>query len=323
MKHRAINAAIIAGLALFSSGCCGVGSCCNSGSDYGGANCNQLCGSQTGANYGGGQASRGAQGGCRSGGSAGGCSAGGCSSGGCNSGGGCGGNPCVDGGCNSEPFGGMCLGGRRGCGWGCGPEVFVDEAGAPCYGPIAGLAALLRNSFMSCGCGEMYVDEWISDPPLCNDPCPVNCECGGGECGSTCGSSCTCDRGNSRSNRNDKGEYVSGRKSYNWSRRTRGGCGTCNQGYHGNQVPVARANKSQKMAQAQKQRHRKSIQNKLVQFAGKSPVKQWGDAASQRMQDVNFQPKLQPINLKPITLKKPPVKHNSTHSAIRKVGWFN
>lgn len=44
----------------------------------------------------------------------------------------------------------------------------------PCgSGPCAGrLGGIVRNT-MTCnsGCGEVYVDEWISDPPACCDPC--------------------------------------------------------------------------------------------------------------------------------------------------------
>lgn len=148
-------------IAVLSSGCACVESCCTDSCDFGGCGCTELCGSQS--------------------------------------------QPVVDslgqmsmewqnhGGC-----GGQC--GNAGC-TGCGllscsnwgrREHFVDGCGRPCYGPIASIAMMFRNSLMSCGCGELYVDEWLSDPPLCNDPCGTGCsacgECGpyvgpGGGCG--------------------------------------------------------------------------------------------------------------------------------------------
>ncbi len=47
-----------------------------------------------------------------------------------------------------------------------------DTSCAPACGPCGGLFAPFR-SLLSCGsgCGELYVDEWLSDPPACCDPC--------------------------------------------------------------------------------------------------------------------------------------------------------
>ncbi len=146
---------IIAGLAVFSSGCCCVDSYCNSCEDYGGAGCVSLgggcgsCNSGCGSSY----SCAGTGAGCNS------CTSSCTSSGLVPGGWGLG---------SGRFFGGQ---GNGTCGWGFQPEVFVDSNGQPCWGPFFGIANFLRDSFRSCGCGELYVDEWISDPPLCRDPC--------------------------------------------------------------------------------------------------------------------------------------------------------
>lgn len=38
-------------------------------------------------------------------------------------------------------------------------------------GPLDGLRQLKRQLTCGSGCGEVYVDEWISTPPDCTDPC--------------------------------------------------------------------------------------------------------------------------------------------------------
>ena len=90
--------------------------------------------------------------------------------------GGCGGGGCAE-----------CPGGTRvgsfdsgSCNSGCNaawsaPQFFVDDCGNPCFGPLMGLANSIRNAYMGCGCGPMYVDEWMSDPPDCHDPCDAGC----------------------------------------------------------------------------------------------------------------------------------------------------
>ena len=134
-------------IAVLSSGCACVDSCCMDSCDFGGCGCSDLCGSQS--------------------------------------------QPVVDG-LNQMSMEWQNRGGCGGqCGGGCGllscnkwgrREHFVDGCGRPCYGPIASIAMTLRNSLMGCGCGELYVDEWLSDPPLCNDPCGTGCSACG-ECG--------------------------------------------------------------------------------------------------------------------------------------------
>ncbi len=147
-----------------ASGCCCVNSCYTAGGDFGGAGCNSLCGSS--------------------------CGSGGCgvgrvvASAGCASGSSCGGcGECGD--CGGTAVGSYDLGS---CNVGCGPgwnapQFFVDDCGNPCYGPVVGLVHALRNAYIGCGCGPMYVDEWVSDPPDCNDPCGAGCSGGCGTCG--------------------------------------------------------------------------------------------------------------------------------------------
>ncbi len=71
-----------------------------------------------------------------------------------------------------------------GCDSGCGP-TFPASCGthAPCHG-LSGLALPLLSTKLACGsgCGGVYWNEWISDPPDCCDPCN---DCGQwtGHCG--------------------------------------------------------------------------------------------------------------------------------------------
>ena len=184
MKSQVLMGLLLTGFVLVGvNGCCSVNSCSNSSYGFAGADCGPSC-------------------------AGGGCGGGAYSGGGC-SGAGCGGGTVV--GSYAPP--GSCvgeLGGYAGHGWGSGcfgwnsPQFFVDECGNPCFGPIAGLANMVRGAFMnaSCGCGGYYVDEWISDPPLCQDPCCGACgdpcggtcggdPCGGGTCSGTCGGVCS------------------------------------------------------------------------------------------------------------------------------------
>ena len=110
--------------------------------------------------------------------------------------------------CGCEPVCEPACGCGDGCGGGC-------DCCGPCDGRCGGCAPLgpcgwngwgtdwqaIRAGWVECcpllkpsmwgacqsgcsGCGEVYVGEWISDPPACCDPCPSTC--GGGNCARTC-----------------------------------------------------------------------------------------------------------------------------------------
>ena len=70
-------------------------------------------------------------------------------------------------------IGGCCVN-RPFCATGaCDPgPVATGGCASGCCGPLAGAV----GNALSCGagCGEIYVDEWVSDPPDCCDPCD-NC----------------------------------------------------------------------------------------------------------------------------------------------------
>ncbi|QDV11819.1 hypothetical protein CA51_16950 [Rosistilla oblonga] len=83
-----------------------------------------------------------------------------------------------------------------GCGepsCGCGPAA----CNSCCINPCAFVCGFLRD-IGSCifggggcqsGCGSLYIDEWASCPPACNDPCNNHGQyVGGGGCG--CGGGC-------------------------------------------------------------------------------------------------------------------------------------
>jgi hypothetical protein len=64
-------------------------------------------------------------------------------------------------------------------GW--GPDYQAYAAGwTPCCGPILRALHALHRCIVCAGCGPLYFDEWISDPPYCHDPCPGHCACRGG-----------------------------------------------------------------------------------------------------------------------------------------------
>ncbi len=211
---------VLFALGLFvvgGSGCCCVSSYCNAGSDFGGAGCNSTCGASRGEVFVG-------QGGC--GGNGGSC------------GGGCG--ECSGPGTMVGRFD---LGaGSYGCGsaWNA-PQFFVDRSGSPCLGPVFGVFNAIRNVYKGagCGCGETYVDEWINDPPDCNDPCGDGCHscgsevyggiieggCESGGCGGVGGCDCA---GNPSRN-------ALARRNYDWGTKSRYGCqdGKCELSHRG------------------------------------------------------------------------------------------
>jgi hypothetical protein len=68
--------------------------------------------------------------------------------------------------------------GPMGCGPGCGIPSGCNDCDGIGYGdrviphrPLDGLRQLRKNMVCGAGCGEVYVDEWISTPPDCSDPC--------------------------------------------------------------------------------------------------------------------------------------------------------
>lgn len=98
--------------------------------------------------------------------------------------------PCCDGGgCNSCGVGGTvsescgsCAGGSP-CGT-CGPGAYVGS----CAQGFLGFARSALHNSLTCGsgCGDLYIDEWYSDPPDACDPC-VDCardNCAPPGCGS-------------------------------------------------------------------------------------------------------------------------------------------
>ncbi len=67
--------------------------------------------------------------------------------------------------------------GPMGCGPGMGVSACDDCAGCGVGGeyisnsPMEGLQRWRKGLTCGYGCGETYVDEWISTPPNCSDPC--------------------------------------------------------------------------------------------------------------------------------------------------------
>ncbi len=88
-----------------------------------------------------------------------------CTNGGC---GPCGDEYAVDaGGCESGACGGCDA---------CGGDVYPGSCGTRVSGPCGGLSGLclpLMCTRLACGsgCGGIYWNEWVSDPPDCCDPC--------------------------------------------------------------------------------------------------------------------------------------------------------
>lgn len=82
----------------------------------------------------------------------------------------------------------------------CGPQcgsISCNDCDGIGYGqqpiPQRPLAALRNGSlFCGSGCGEVYVDEWLSTPPDCCDPCSgadwvgESSSCGGSACVASC-----------------------------------------------------------------------------------------------------------------------------------------
>ena len=126
--------------------------------------------------------------------------------------GGMAGGGCSDVGCDSCGVGDIAMGGGLGGGMGCaaggcgaggcddcggGSEIVYPGSAGGCSmgcggGPGSFLLPLLSTR-LSCGggCGDVYWNEWISDPPECcdacnDDGCWVGPNCGGG-CGGGCG----------------------------------------------------------------------------------------------------------------------------------------
>lgn len=72
---------------------------------------------------------------------------------------------------------------------GCSDCGGVGTGGHPAYGPVESFRTWRKSLTCGNGCGEVYVDEWCSHPPDCQDPCDFgNCgtqlACGGcGQCG--------------------------------------------------------------------------------------------------------------------------------------------
>ncbi len=100
----------------------------------------------------------------------------------------------VEAGCDScgGDCGGSCGGACEGGDCGCG-EMYPGSCGTCASGSCGGLSALflpLMCTKLGCGsgCGGVYWNEWVCDPPDCCDPCDSGCwvgpRCGGSPCGS-------------------------------------------------------------------------------------------------------------------------------------------
>ena len=111
---------------------------------------------------------------------------------------------CLSSGCCVTP---VCMTGGGACG-SCGDGMITGECGscsggaqfpATCgtcttgnCGGLSGLVAPLLSTRLACGsgCGGVYWNEWVSDPPVCCDPCD-DCGCWvGPRCDTCAGSSC-------------------------------------------------------------------------------------------------------------------------------------
>ena len=74
--------------------------------------------------------------------------------------------------------------GTHECGSGCGKGGGKCGKTSSCI-HVGGLRKKIASYFVCAnGCGEMYVGEWISDPPDCCDPCDAyyGCFTGAGDC---------------------------------------------------------------------------------------------------------------------------------------------
>jgi len=65
----------------------------------------------------------------------------------------------------------------------CAPDC---ESCADCCGDCGILSFLRRKKICGMGCGEIYLGEWISDPPDCCDPCDQCTGCWTGPQGECC-----------------------------------------------------------------------------------------------------------------------------------------
>lgn len=89
---------------------------------------------------------------------------------------------------------GCCSMSHCGAGWGgggcnsCGDVGFGYETCGECQPGLCHHPWLWTHAknALTCGagCGDMYCDEWLSDPPACNDPCD---KCGERGCGGCAG----------------------------------------------------------------------------------------------------------------------------------------
>lgn len=74
-----------------------------------------------------------------------------------------------------------CCCGPRGRVWNCDMADCGDASCGSCgHGGVKGIFAGRKGSCM--GCGEVYLGEWRSDPPPCQDPC-TDGSCGARACG--------------------------------------------------------------------------------------------------------------------------------------------
>ncbi len=86
----------------------------------------------------------------------------------------------------------LCAAATIGCctGPGCGSCYDCGGVGGGIpAGPIQQLRAWRKSMICGAGCGGVYVDEWASYPPDCEEPCPATGICGGG-CGTDSGIAC-------------------------------------------------------------------------------------------------------------------------------------
>src|SRR5262245_51961750 len=95
---------------------------------------------------------------------------------------------CVQGNCGPQGVQCCCLCLPKPIVWDgtCNECAHGCESCADCCGDCGILSCLWRKKTCGMGCGEIYIGEWISDPPDCCDPCDQCSGCWTGPQGACC-----------------------------------------------------------------------------------------------------------------------------------------
>lgn len=118
---------------------------------------------------------------------------------------------CCDDGCCEFGAGGFRWGWNPDCGW---ADMRYGRKGyhgcVPGGGPIRSVFNLVAH-VLHCGsgCGAIYYDEWVNDPPVCSDPCGYDGGIGSPSC-------CTC----SHCVGSGAHAYAKAQPGYRWSKKT-------------------------------------------------------------------------------------------------------